>query len=187
MEYFEIGERGRNTCEEEFLMRKVSMWVIGLMLVAATALVGVVAQTTTPTQPEVRTQTPGETPGMGRRGGHRGQRGNRMARIDADKDGKISREEWPRDAEIFAKLDANTDGFLTRDEMKAGKGFRGDKGPRGRRGFGAMDQNSDGQITREEWKGQAEMFDRLDTNKDGMLKADELKGRHRKGGPEGGR
>ncbi|MEP7273079.1 MAG: hypothetical protein ABI882_16390, partial [Acidobacteriota bacterium] len=143
-------------------MRKISLWVIGMtMVIASATMLVVLAQT--PTQPEVKTETPGRMADGARgargerRGGRQGQHGDRLAKIDADRDGKISRTEWTRNAEVFAKLDANSDGFLTRDEMKAG---RLNRGARGHRGFGRMDQNKDGQVTREEWKGPAEMFAR---------------------------
>ena len=152
-------------------------------MVVASAWLVVIAQTPAPlpTQPEVRSEQ-GQTAGAERKGGRHGQRGDRMAKIDADRDGKISRTEWPRKAEVFAKLDADNDGFLTREEMSAGRKHHGQ---RGQRGFAKMDQNSDGQVTREEWKGPAEMFDRLDANKDGTVKTDELKGRHHKRHPDG--
>lgn len=42
----------------------------------------------------------------------------RLQRMDADKDRKITRGEWIGDPETFGKLDKNNDGTLTRDEMK---------------------------------------------------------------------
>jgi hypothetical protein len=83
----------------------------------------------------------------GQRGMH-GQgfarRGQRFARLDANGDGAISREEAAntRLARRFDKLDANGDGFITKEEMAAmrGKGKRGHgkrgKWRRGSRGFG---------------------------------------------------
>ena len=44
-----------------------------------------------------------------------------MAKLDVNKDGRISREEAkadPRLAERFDQLDANKDGFLGQDELK---------------------------------------------------------------------
>lgn len=45
-----------------------------------------------------------------------------FAKLDADKDGRVSREEAnaaPRFAQHFDAIDANHDGFVTPDEMKA--------------------------------------------------------------------
>ncbi len=157
-------------------MRKISLWTIGMIMVAGVTSMGALGQT--PTQPEVQTQTPTQTPSTERQVSHRKRGADRLARIDANRDGKISREEWPRKAEVFARLDNNNDGFLTADEVRGGKH---DKGSRARKAFGSMDQNSDGQITREEWKGRAEVFDRLDANSDGVVNAEELKGARPRG------
>ena len=39
-----------------------------------------------------------------------------LNRNDKDKDGKLSREEFPGSPELWGRLDANKDGFVTRDE-----------------------------------------------------------------------
>lgn len=39
-----------------------------------------------------------------------------LSRNDKDKDGKISREEFPAGPQLFERLDANKDGFVTREE-----------------------------------------------------------------------
>ncbi len=39
-----------------------------------------------------------------------------LSRNDKNKDGKLSREEFPGSAELWERLDANKDGFVTRDE-----------------------------------------------------------------------
>jgi Ca2+-binding EF-hand superfamily protein len=51
--------------------------------------------------------------------------------MDADKDGKISREEWKGQPEVFNRIDANQDGFITADERPNLP--RGQRGPRGQR------------------------------------------------------
>src|SRR3546814_5891795 len=53
---------------------------------------------------------------------HRGHRGHGMMKLDADKDGRISKAEAaaePKFAERFAKMDFNQDGYVDRDDFKA--------------------------------------------------------------------
>jgi hypothetical protein len=46
--------------------------------------------------------------------------GKMLEKMDTDKDGKISKQEWQLHHEaMFSKMDADQDGFLTKDEMKA--------------------------------------------------------------------
>jgi predicted dienelactone hydrolase len=57
-----------------------------------------------------------------------------FAEYDADKDGKLSKEELPEQFQaFFDTLDKNEDGFLTKDELAeiAGRGGRGNRGGRG--------------------------------------------------------
>jgi hypothetical protein len=51
-----------------------------------------------------------------------------LARVDADGDGRISREGWGRKPEAFARLDADGDGYLTREEMMRARKRRGGRG-----------------------------------------------------------
>jgi Ca2+-binding EF-hand superfamily protein len=94
----------------------------------------------------------------------------RNQRMDTNGDGKISRDEWKRPADMFDKLDTNHDGYITRDEMRAGRRFD----------INQMDTNHDGKISKDEWKGRSQMFDRLDTNHDGFITQDEMKNRQKK-------
>jgi Ca2+-binding EF-hand superfamily protein len=53
-----------------------------------------------------------------RQGKHRGERmRQRLAKMDADKDQKISRDEWKRRPKGFDRLDTDHDGFITREEI----------------------------------------------------------------------
>ncbi len=46
--------------------------------------------------------------------------GKMMEKMDTDKDGKISKQEWQAHHEsMFTQLDADKDGFVTKEEMKA--------------------------------------------------------------------
>lgn len=43
-----------------------------------------------------------------------------MSKVDADKDGKVSKAEWSAKGEkMFNESDSNKDGFITRDEAQA--------------------------------------------------------------------
>ena len=89
--------------------------------------------------------------GKGHHGkGHKGMgpmHGKMMEKMDTDKDGKISKQEWQAHHEtMFTQLDADKDGFVTKEEMKAhhekmmaehgnmgpgeGKGKKGKKRPK---------------------------------------------------------
>jgi Ca2+-binding EF-hand superfamily protein len=112
--------------------------------------------------------------GRGRRGGPRMLK-QLMERFDADKDGRVTREEWKGRPEIFARLDTNKDGAITKDEIEQAVQRMGRW--RGRGGDAVLrrwDTNKDGSISREEWRLDKAFFDRFDRNKDGVLRADEL-------------
>lgn len=150
-------------------MRKILLWAAGMFVMAGTSVIGY-SQTPTTTERQTLESTQSSQNQATARGG-RHRRGDRLAKIDANMDGQISREEWPRKPEAFARLDTNNDGVLTRDEIQHARERMG----RAKRSFKRMDQNNDRQIAREEWKGRAEMFDRLDTNHDGVVGTDELR------------
>lgn len=105
-----------------------------------------------------------------------------LQQMDTNSDGRISREEWRKKTEAFARLDTNNDGFLTRDELQRHM-WRHNK--RGRMALRRMDQNQDGQISREEWKGQPDIFNRIDADSNGLITREELKTyHHRKDEPK---
>ena len=148
--------------------------------VSLTAL-SAVAQQTPPAQPGTAVAPAmgqGTGPAHGQHGpmagsargmhGHRGSmHGEGFAQIDADKDGKVSKEEM---AAQFDRLDTNKDGFLAREELSAARAQFG-------RQHSRLDGNGDGQVSREEAKGSAQLsqnFDAVDGNKDGQLSRDEI-------------
>lgn len=104
-----------------------------------------------------------------------------MKVLDADKDGKVSSEEWKGPAEMFGKGDKDQDGFLSLDELAAMV--------RGRKeaiaAFKEMDTNGDGALSAEEWKGRPEMFSRMDKDGDGLVTAEEMEARMKGGGKKG--
>jgi len=106
-------------------------------------------------------------------------RGERMAqhilaRVDTDKDGKISKAEFDTESTaLFKRLDKNSDGKIAADEVPAH--HWGDHGPQ----FGMMDADHDGKITKAEFTAaEDKMFDRLDTNHDGVISQDEMAAAH---------
>lgn len=116
---------------------------------------------------------------QGRRGGTRGP-GAGMARMDADKDGRVTRAEFDAASRTrFERMDTNRDGTVDATEMAALPG-----GGRGMR----ADTNGDGKLSQAEFDAQTrERFDRVDVNGDGVLDAAELKaGPGNRGGRGGG-
>lgn len=110
----------------------------------------------------------------GPRGGHG------FFQADTNSDGVVTRQEYDasRTAE-FARLDANHDGQLSREEMRGGmhRGWRhggGRGGERGMHSLARLDANNDGNITRDEFLARpTAAFDRLDANHDGVISAAE--------------
>jgi len=101
-------------------------------------------------------------------------------KLDQDNDGRISRSEWQRNDQAFERMDADKDGFLTKEELRStARDLRGKR----RNGLREMDADADGNISRSEWKGKEETFNRLDANNDGLLSRDELRGARKHGRP----
>ena len=99
----------------------------------------------------------------------------RWQRLDKDKNGSISRDEWVRDPQVFDRLDANKDGALSTDELS--QAVRQRVRDRADDRWKRLDKDGNGSISREEWPRKPEGFDRLDTNKDGVLTREELAAR----------
>jgi len=110
---------------------------------------------------------------------HRQERTQKMfERDDANKDGRLTREETRLPSAWFERADANKDGALTLAELNdGGKNAHGEK----KAGHGAgkakrFDQNGDGKVDRQELRTAAQtQFSKLDANKDGSLTSDEFR------------
>lgn len=119
----------------------------------------------------------------------------RFDTIDANKDGKLSKEEMPRRGdrkhggrgdgprEAMAKLDADKDGRISRAESAASQGKFATR-------FDEMDANKDGYVDRADHEirskqRQDEWFASADTDKDGKLSRTELDAAKAKRGERG--
>src|SRR5690606_26172241 len=86
--------------------------------------------------------------------GHRGHRGAGMMKLDADKDGRISKAEAaaePKFAERFARMDFNKDGYVDRADFKARMEQRRSEC------FDKADLNHDGKLSRVEYSNMHEV------------------------------
>jgi Ca2+-binding EF-hand superfamily protein len=96
-----------------------------------------------------------------------------LERMDRDRDGSVSREEWRGPAPIFDRWDSDKDGVLSSAELKTGierakaAGIIAEPADFLRR----YDANQDGKVTLEEFGGPADAFRRADTNGDGVVTA----------------
>jgi Ca2+-binding EF-hand superfamily protein len=136
----------------------------------------------------------------------RGPRGNHpggpafLAAVDANKDGKLDKDEITASSDALKKLDKDSDGKITVAELRGapGRGPRGDGGrpqrPEGadrpsrqeseanagpRPAFppllAALDTNKSGAIDTDELAGAPAAFLKLDKNSDGELSAEEMR------------
>jgi Ca2+-binding EF-hand superfamily protein len=99
-----------------------------------------------------------------------------LARIDTDKDGKISKAEIDAEsAALFKRLDKNADGKIASDEVRHHRW-----GGKGAGMLGRMDTDKDGNITKAEFTtAEDQMFQKLDANGDGVISQDEMQAAHR--------
>jgi Ca2+-binding EF-hand superfamily protein len=133
--------------------------------------------------------------GFGGAGGFQALLRERLKSMDKDGDGKVTREEFQGQPELFDRLDVNKDGVLSAadnpatapgaatepaktEAKKKGEAAKTDAPKPGAGQFGPrlreMDKDGDGKITREEFQGPEANFDRIDLNKDGVLTPGEV-------------
>jgi len=101
--------------------------------------------------------TPDEFPRHGRHGerGGRGEHGAMWAKLDTNKDGRISRDEAkadPKFAARFDKMDANKDGFVDRADFELRAKQHRDEW------FAKADTNKDGMLSRAEFDAAQSMW-----------------------------
>jgi Ca2+-binding EF-hand superfamily protein len=113
----------------------------------------------------------------------------RFQEMDANNDGRVTRQEWRGAARSFEVHDWNNDGVLSGEEVRIG-GQRAsnwetaDHVPNRyernlswtRNSFSSLDHNRDGRLTDNEWHFDVETFRRVDRNRDNALTLAELLG-----------
>lgn len=96
-----------------------------------------------------------------------------FARLDRNRDDRISEQEWYYDWEAFRRIDRNRDGVVSRQEF-LGEGATDDDDRDDK--FEAIDADHNGKVTEREWHGSRETFQWLDRNRDGVLTRAEVVG-----------
>lgn len=106
--------------------------------------------------------------------------GNRfMARLDADKDGKITREESEAMRKrLFARLDRNGDGAVDEEEVDRARQAIIDHATmmetRLSMQWRRMDRDGDGKVSADEFQSRSMIFELADRNGDGAVTQDEV-------------
>lgn len=117
-------------------------------------------------------------------GGGQGH-GDKFAKMDANGDGKITKEEHASGAkQMFAQLDANSDGAVTAAEMDAKKADKPASGTVAAMSAAdkikEIDKDGDGRLTAQEHtSGSEAMFGKMDSNGDGSLSKEEFDAGHK--------
>ena len=94
---------------------------------------------------------------------------SRFDGLDRNRDGRVSRTEWPYGVEEFFRADRNRDGALSATEF-AGSDFDDDRGDR----FEYLDVNGNNGIERGEWHASAAAFEWLDRDNNNVISRQEM-------------
>lgn len=107
--------------------------------------------------------------------GGRGRHGDRMALMDSNEDGVISRDEVTgRALERFDRMDSNSDGEIDAAEREQMRGRHRERHAERGANRPTPDANGDGRVTREEIGSHAlERFNQADTNSDSVVSREE--------------
>jgi Ca2+-binding EF-hand superfamily protein len=151
------------------MVKTIKLALAAAALTSVTAIA--IAQTTPVPSPQAAPATEKADKKDGSRMGHR------MARIDADKDGSVTMEEFSS-ASKMKEADVNNDGELAHDELIAMLQKR-DYERRAEQMTRRMDIDGDGKVTiKEIEQHRGKQFALMDRNNDGKLEGRELRRGH---------
>lgn len=106
-----------------------------------------------------------------------GDGAGRLMEADANKDGRITREEAQASrAAAFDRLDSDKDGFISAaDRQSDAPAEAGRAAGRRQAAFLRLDGDGDGRVSRQEFVNrETRGFDRIDANKDGAIDSTEM-------------
>lgn len=106
-----------------------------------------------------------------------GDGAGRLMEADANKDGRITREEAQANrAAAFDRLDTDKDGFITATDRRSERPpEEGRAAGRRQAAFMRLDADGDGKVSRQEFVNrETRGFDRIDANQDGAIDSAEI-------------